>query len=149
MTFKSPYRIGILEDDDDFRSYLTDIIEDDPDLTVVMSAETLAEAKDYKGGIDLCLVDLQLPDGSGVDYLMHLKEMGSATKSLILTILGDRASVLIGFESGANGYLLKDTAPNSITHDIKAVLKGGNPISPQAATHLLSLLRSSQSENVE
>lgn len=134
-------KIGILEDDEDMRAYLAMLLRQSPDMDVVYSCATLEEARVAAKGIqaDLCLVDLQLPDGNGVEFIRHIKET-SDTKALILTILGDKASVLIAFEAGANGYLLKDTPPEQIRRDIRAVINGGNPISPQAATHLLSLM---------
>jgi len=143
-------KIGILEDDEDMRAYLTMLLEQTPDMDVVYACESIQEAhaaaEEFKA--DLCLVDLQLPDGNGVEFIKSLKS-NSDTKALILTILGDKASVLIAFEAGANGYLLKDTPPEQIRRDIRAVINGANPISPQAATHLLTLLRTPQSDIVE
>lgn len=143
-------KIGILEDDEDMRAYLTMLLEQTADMDVVYACESIKEAhaaaEEFKA--DLCLVDLQLPDGNGVEFIKSLKS-NSDTKALILTILGDKASVLIAFEAGANGYLLKDTPPEQIRRDIRAVINGANPISPQAATHLLTLLRTPQSDIVE
>jgi len=137
-----PIKIGILEDDEDMRAYLVMLLQEAEDLEIVYDCGTLSKAIECASKIhaDLCLVDLQLPDGNGVEFIRSLKS-SSKTKALILTILGDKASVLIAFESGANGYLLKDTPPEQIRRDIRAVIKGGNPISPQAATHLLSLIQ--------
>lgn len=142
------FRVGILEDDDDMREYLATIINQSPNLTVVFSAANVAEACSLceQNPTDICLVDLQLPDGSGLDFVEHVKKR-SNTKILILTILGDRTSVLVSLKAGANGYLLKDTPPTQIRRDIHATLKGENPISPQAATHLLKLFQD-QPKNV-
>ncbi len=136
------FSIGILEDDDDMRGYLVTIINQAEGLTLAFAAATVSEAIALSQEVktDLCLVDLQLPDGSGLDFVQHVKSI-SDTKILILTILGDRTSVLVSLKAGANGYLLKDTAPNQIVRDINATLKGESPISPQAATHLLQLFR--------
>ena len=145
-----PIKIGILEDDEDMRAYLSMLLEQTPDMEVVYACESIKEARAAaeKFTADLCLVDLQLPDGNGVEFIKSLKSQ-TETKALILTILGDKASVLIAFEAGANGYLLKDTPPEQIRRDIRAVINGANPISPQAATHLLSLMRTPQSDITE
>ncbi|ANU07431.1 response regulator [Paraurantiacibacter namhicola] len=143
----NPVSIGILEDDADMRGYLSGLLGDEAGMAIAFSCGTLAEARAAvaEGWPDLCLVDIRLPDGSGLDFLQDLKdanEAGAQGHALILTVLGDRASVLLAFEMGANGYLMKDTPPQQILRDVRAVLAGGNPISPQAASHLLSLMRS-------
>ena len=56
-------------------------------------------------------------------------------------MLGDKVSVLAALQAGAQGYLLKDTPPSQIEQAIESVMSGDNPISPQAATHLLTLLK--------
>ncbi|MEE9433248.1 MAG: response regulator transcription factor [Sphingorhabdus sp.] len=137
----NPITIGIVEDDEDMRSYLAVLFRAEADLQVAFECARLDEAlaliKDDRP--DICLVDIRLPDGSGLDFIKALVEYGDS-KSLILTVLGDRASVMLAFEVGANGYLLKDTPPEQIKRDIRAVIAGGNPISPQAATHVISML---------
>lgn len=145
-----PIKIGILEDDDDMRTYLSMLLQDTPDMEVAYACDSLKSAHEAARKIpaDLCLVDLQLPDGNGVEFIKTLKS-ASNTKALILTILGDKASVLIAFEAGANGYLLKDTPAEQIRRDIRAVINGANPISPQAATHLLTLMRAPPSAGAE
>ena len=146
-SMKKSYSVAILEDDDDMRGYLATIIYQTEGLTVALAAATVRAAiaatadLDTIANIDLCLVDLQLPDGSGLEFVKHIKQNSDA-KILILTVLGDRTSVLLSLQAGANGYLLKDTPPNQIRRDITATLNGETPISPQAATHVLQLLQS-------
>ena len=135
--------IGILEDDPDMQEYLAHILKGHPDIQIVFSEATIAGA--IKGiahaeKVDICLVDLQLPDGNGADFVRYLGKQTNA-KALILTILGDRMSVMAALEAGAHGYLLKDTAPNQIIKNIRETMNGANPISPQAATHLLNLFK--------
>ena len=137
------YHIGILEDDPDMRNYLQFILSESPEMSVAFSEETVSGAqKQLKANVpvDICLVDLQLPDGNGADFVKELVAKTSS-KALILTVLGDRTSVLAALEAGAHGYLLKDTAPEQITKHIKDTLAGANPISSQAATHLLRLFQ--------
>jgi len=134
--------VGILEDDDDMRAYLSQIIEATDGMRVGFDAALVAEARKAisSTSIDICLVDLQLPDGNGLDFVADLKDKSNA-KILILTVLGDKTSVLLALQAGANGYLLKDTLPDQIRRDIRSTMEGGNPISPQAATHLLQVFQ--------
>jgi DNA-binding NarL/FixJ family response regulator len=134
-------KIGILEDDAPTRIYLTKLFEDDPAFEVCFSAGTLEAAKQAITGhcLDVALVDIRLPDGTGLDFIATAKA-NSDCRVLILTVLGDRTSVLLAFEFGASGYLLKDTPATQILSDVRALIAGGCPISPQAAAHLLSFV---------
>lgn len=127
------------------RGYLATIVGQSDTLETAFSVGTLAEAKAAcdRGGFDLCLVDIGLPDGSGLDLVRYMKARCGA-KSLILTVLGDRQSVLLALHAGADGYLLKDTPPNQLRRSIEATLAGENPISPQAATYLLQMWKAGE-----
>jgi DNA-binding NarL/FixJ family response regulator len=137
-----PVRVGLLEDNAQFSNYLTAIVDDDEDMVLAFSAETVAEAllAFEIERPDLILVDMQLPDGSGLD-LVSLAAQHPACRIMMLTVLADRGSVLAAFERGAHGYILKDTSPDQIRQNIKAVMTGESPVSPAAATHLLQLFR--------
>lgn len=122
------------------RGYLAHLITSSDDMILSFAAGNIAEAmQNLPTDADICLVDIRLPDGNGIDFIRALQDSGEC-RSLILTILGDKASVLLAFEVGANGYLIKDTPAEQIRRDIRAVISGGNPISPQAATHILALM---------
>jgi DNA-binding NarL/FixJ family response regulator len=145
-----PTRIAILEDDETTRDYLAEMLGQTPGFEIAFACETLAEAN---AALELCsadvaLVDIKLPDGVGLDFIQpFIAKTGG--RALILTILGDKASVLLAFEFGASGYLLKDTPPEQIVRDIRALVDGGVPISPQAATHLLSLIEGAEKPKPE
>lgn len=133
--------VGILEDNFSMRHHFSKIVERSEKLNLCFAAETLAEARAMrrKSSCDIYLVDLQLPDGSGIDFVADL-DKAETGKALILTVLGDKISVLAALQAGAQGYLLKDTPSAQIEQAIISVMDGANPISPQAATHLLSIL---------
>jgi DNA-binding NarL/FixJ family response regulator len=135
-------RIGILEDDLDFGDYLRQTIEGDADMELAFLASTVADAmtRFAEEQPDLLLVDMQLPDGSGLDLVTKASET-STSKIMLLTVLADRKSVLAAFESGAHGYLLKDTPADQIRRNIHAVIEGESPVSPAAASHILALFR--------
>ncbi|WP_322298054.1 response regulator transcription factor [Brevundimonas sp.] len=135
-----PRRIGIVEDDAHLRRYLNDVVDADPRLEVAFTEGDMAGAlrRIETLAVDLWLIDLQLPDGNGADLVPRLKARGKA-KCLILTVLGDRTSVIAALDSGADGYLLKDTDPKALVEGILSALDGYAPISPQAAHFLLDL----------
>lgn len=138
---RRPFLIGILEDDPDFRELLVSIIGPEPEFDTAFVCETVADALasfDAKQP-DLLLVDMQLPDGSG---LALVRAATAANKpSLMLTVLADRKTALAAFEEGVHGYLLKDSEPDVILNGIRATLSGQSPISPAIANHLLQLVR--------
>lgn len=145
MTGTGAALIGILEDDPDLRHYLESVVSATQGLALAFSAGSLADARRAAGEkpFDLCLVDLKLPDGNGLDFVADVKT-SSAAKCLILTVLGDRTSVLLALRSGADGYLLKDTPEEMLRQNIERTLRGETPISPQAATFLLEMWRGAE-----
>lgn len=135
-------RIGILEDDAALRAYLADEVRGGDGMTVAVECGRLTEAIEALRNepADLWLVDINLPDGSGLDFIEAVNRSTKA-KTLILTVLGDRQTVMSALKSGADGYLLKDTLPDQLRGYIRQTLDGETPISPKAATYLLGLIR--------
>jgi DNA-binding NarL/FixJ family response regulator len=134
-------RVVIVEDDRGMREQLIDLISSSPALDLAGIAPTLQAGRrlvDLQP--DLFLVDLGLPDGSGLDLIVDIKARGSA-KVLVLTMFGDRETVVSAVRSGADGYLLKDSEPAVILEGIAVTLQGGAPLSAAAAVFLLERLR--------
>jgi DNA-binding NarL/FixJ family response regulator len=142
MTDHTPNnRIAIVDDDPIVRDYLIDIVTGANELDVAGIAPNLAKARellDLKP--DLFLVDIGLPDGSGLDFVAEIKVAGDA-RALVLTSFGDRETVVSAIRAGADGYLLKDSAPGTILDGIRSTLAGGAPVSSAAAVYMLELLR--------
>ncbi len=138
---KDEIAVGIVEDDDDLRAYLSSVVSGAPGLRLAFAAGSLIEAgRRMRHAVDVCLIDIQLPDGNGLDFAARLKAQTDA-KALILTVLGDRESVFAALQVGADGYLLKDTPPEQIVRDIKSAFAGASPVSPRAAAHLLKAFK--------
>lgn len=135
------FTVGILEDDQAFSEVLTALIDADPKLELVFAVSFVADAcAAFKASEpDIVLVDMQLPDGTGLPLIRAATEAGKP--SLMLTVLADRDSVLAAFGEGAQGYLLKDSPPARISEGIHAALSGQSPISPEVAIFLLQLVR--------
>lgn len=137
----STARVAIVEDDPSMREQLIELISASPELDLAGIAPTLQAGRrliDLQP--DLFLVDLGLPDGSGLDLIADIKTRGSA-KVLVLTMFADRETVVSAVEGGADGYLLKDSAPAVILEGIAVTLQGGAPLSAAAAVFLLERLR--------
>jgi DNA-binding NarL/FixJ family response regulator len=134
-------RIAIVEDDRAMREQLIELISTSPELDLAGIAPTLQAGRrliDLQP--DLFLVDLGLPDGSGLTLISEVKA-GSSAKVLVLTTFGDRDTVVSAVRGGADGYLLKDSTSSVILDGIAVTLQGGAPLSAAAAVFLLERLR--------
>lgn len=131
--------VMIVEDDPPTRAYLAASVSGAEDLDLVGEVGTVSEGKALveKHQPAVLLVDLALPDGSGLEIIRTAKEKSPGTLSLVITVFGDEQSVLSAIAAGAQGYLLKDSTARRIAESIRDLLLGGAPISPPIARHLL------------
>lgn len=134
-------RVVIVDDDPIVRAHFRDIVSTQSSMVVTGEADCLATAIHL---IDreprLFLLDLGLPDGSGLDLIPIIRARSNA-RVLIVTSFGDRETVVQALQAGADGYLLKDSDAGVILAGIEATMAGGAPISPAAAVYLLETLR--------
>jgi DNA-binding NarL/FixJ family response regulator len=84
------------------------------------------------------LVDLGLPDRSGIEVIERCCRMQPACAVMVLTMFGDENNMLRAFEAGARGYLLKDGTEEDLAAHIRALHAGGSPMSPIIARQLLT-----------
>jgi len=133
----------LVEDDPTFIAAFTRAIERAADLRLVGAASTFAEGKALieRTAPDVLLVDLGLPDGSGIDLIRLARERHPDCDAMVATVFGDEAHVIQSIEAGATGYLLKDSADEDIAEQIRRLHGGGSPISPVIARRLLTRFR--------
>lgn len=136
-------QVMIVEDEPRTRERLASIIDDHPDLRLLGQVGSLAEARDALARQlpEVILLDLGLPDGSGLDLLDELGERRANIGVLVISVLGDESSVLRAIERGAGGYLLKDADDAAVVAAINQLLAGGAPLSPSIAVHLMRRLQ--------
>jgi DNA-binding NarL/FixJ family response regulator len=135
-------KVLVVEDDRVLRQNLIDTVKSDPSLEFVGEADCVTAALSLLGlRPHVILLDLGLPDGSGIDVIKAFRDDGQNFKTLVITVFEDKASVLRTLRAGADGYILKDTSPGDILANVHSVLAGETPIGGRAAGHLLSILR--------
>src|SRR5690606_6612544 len=85
----------------------------------------------------LALVDLGLPDGSGIELIQHLRTVDPALCILVISAWSTEHHVLTALRAGATGYVLKDRDDMEVALSISNVLRGGAPIDPFIARRIL------------
>jgi len=139
---RPPARVIVVEDDERLRRYATQALAGAQEITVVGEAGTLAEGLPLVDlAPDLALLDLGLPDGSGISVIEAIRARVPGCRVLVFTVFEDKASVLGTLKAGADGYILKDTSAEMLLAHVRATIAGETPISARAASHLLSLVR--------
>ena len=109
----------------------------------VVEAATIGEARaraNVSGPLELCVLDLGLPDGSGLDLLAELRSAGWQ-RLVVLSAADDPYSVRAAFVAGAQGYLLKSASPVVVADGVRRVLDGGVYADPSVASLLAAGLR--------
>jgi DNA-binding NarL/FixJ family response regulator len=144
----------IVEDDAVHGVYLTDAVLRIAGAKVSAWLKRAAElrrrlADATRDAPDLVLLDLGLPDGSGVTLVREIRERWPETRILVVSVLTDERSVVDAIRSGASGYVLKDGDGAAVTASIRNVLDGQNPISPGVARYLISFVTSSSGPTID
>jgi DNA-binding NarL/FixJ family response regulator len=132
-------KIAIVEDDDFTRQRISSI------LKLRMPQANIAEFQDLKAAQkfaathsqDFWLIDLGLPDGSGIELIRDVKKICQHANVLVLSVFGDVDNIVNSIEAGANGYLLKDAVERDLIDALDAIDSGGTPLSPMIASRLL------------
>ena len=104
-------RIVVVDDHDTFRDPLAFMLEREADLTVVASPRSLSEARGVlesaELAVDVAIVDLNLPDGSGADLIKDLRASRPRAKALVLSAMSEQRYLAEAIEAGAAGVMHK------------------------------------------
>ncbi|OCR25109.1 LuxR family transcriptional regulator [Pseudomonas syringae] len=138
-----PIRVVLVEDDVIFQQALRDTLAAATDIELVTVAGNCAEGllALEQPSADVLLVDLGLPDGSGIDVIRAAHARWPDCNIMVSTAFGDELHVMQSLEAGATGYLLKDSTPASVAAEIRSLHQGGSPISPLIARQILMRFR--------
>jgi DNA-binding NarL/FixJ family response regulator len=128
----------IVDDHPVVREGLKTFLDLQADLEVVAEAGSLAEVRERAEGAapDLILLDVQLPDGNGLDLVPELIRLPSNPRVLILTSFLEETYVREAMRRGAGGYLLKHAGPRALVDRVRAALRGEVPLDPAAVSVL-------------
>jgi DNA-binding NarL/FixJ family response regulator len=138
--------VALVEDDPGTRERLARAIEGSADLDLLFAAATAGELMRWlpEHPVEVLLVDIGLPDGSGIDLIRQALRLHPACEVMVITMFGDEGSMLQAFEAGARGYLLKDGTEDDLARHVRSLRAGGSPMSPVIARRLLDRMQRSQ-----
>jgi DNA-binding NarL/FixJ family response regulator len=144
MTTRPKISVAIVEDDTGMRERFARVIRGEQTLHFAFGASTGAELLDWfsDNAVDVLLVDLGLPDMSGLEVIRRCRRLQPACAMMVITMFGDEANMLSAFEAGAGGYLLKDDTEADLAQHVLSLHAGGSPMSPIIARQLLVRWRS-------
>jgi len=137
-------RIIVIDDHDTFRDPLAFMLEREQDLTVVARPRSLAEAREVLGsadlGVDVALVDLNLPDGSGADFIKELQRARPRAMALVLSATTDQRQLAGAIEAGAAGIMHKSAPLGDLVDAVRRLAAGEQLLSQQEVIEALRFL---------
>jgi DNA-binding NarL/FixJ family response regulator len=138
-----PIRVFLADDHEIVRRGLAALIDSQDDLEVVGEAGTAAQARARIPAVrpDVAVLDVRLPDGSGIDVCRRLKQDHPAIRCLILTAYDDEEALNAAVIAGADGYVIKDIRGSTLLDDIRACAAGRRLIDPRVVSRVATRLR--------
>ena len=136
---ESPIRVFLLDDHELVRRGLHDLMDGEPDVTVVGEAARAADAIRDIGALlpDVAILDLRLPDGSGVEVCRQIRTDYPSVACLILTSFDDRHALLAAIASGAAGYILKEIRSEDLLSAVRKAASGQSLLDPTVTSGVL------------
>jgi DNA-binding NarL/FixJ family response regulator len=139
--------VFLMDDHEVVRRGLADLISSDPEMTVVGEAGTCAEG--LQGIVtkqpNVAVLDVRLPDGSGIEVCRDLRSLAPHVNVLMLTSYADDEALLSAVLAGAHGYVLKDIRSNDLIQMIRDVSTGKSLLDAAAVDAVRSRLRQGSS----
>ena len=136
-------RVFIVDDHEVVRRGIAALIDAQDDMEIVGEAATAAQARSRIRAVipDVAVLDVRLPDGSGIDVCRAVKQDLATIRCLMLTAYDDEDALRAAVIAGADGYVIKDIRGTSLLDNIRAAARGKRLIDPRIASRVSSQLR--------
>jgi two-component system, NarL family, response regulator DevR len=139
----SQIRVFLLDDHEIVRMGVRDLLEAEPDITVVGEAGTASSALARIPALrpDVAVLDVRLPDGDGVTVCREIRSAMPQVACLMLTSFGDDEALFDAIMAGAAGYVLKQIRGTDLVGAVRTVAAGQSLLDPQAASKVMRRMR--------
>jgi RNA polymerase sigma factor (sigma-70 family) len=136
-------RVFLLDDHEIVRRGLADLLELERDIEVVGEAGNKADALHRLPACrpDVAILDVRLPDGSGVDVCREIRDTMPGTRALMLTSYTDDEALFDAIMAGASGYVLKEIRGSALVDAVRRIASGQSLLDPAATQRVLDRLR--------
>ena len=142
-------RTFLVDDHELVRRGISDLLSAQPDIDVVGEAATAAQARARIRATtpDVVILDVRLPDGSGIDVCRDVRSESPTTRCIILTAYDDDEAIYAAVLAGASGYVLKDIRGSGLVDSIRAVAAGKSLLDPTLAARVVERISSHHSQD--
>ena len=144
-------RVFLLDDHEVVRRGVGDLLQAEGDIEVVGESASAAEATRRIPALrpDVAVLDVRLPDGSGIDVCRNVRSVDPTIKGLILTSYEDDEALFAAIMAGAAGYLLKQIRGNDLVDTVRRVAAGQSLLDPAVTQRVLERIRNPVEEPKE
>jgi DNA-binding NarL/FixJ family response regulator len=138
-------RVILVEDEPWVRKGVETLLRDKGCTVQAFARGADAIAAASRGAVDAAVVDIGLPDMSGIEVIAELRQVAPACVSVAFTQHDDPATVLGALRAGARGYLVKNAASDRIVPSLREAIAGGMPLSPSVAALVVEIMLGAES----
>ncbi|MFE6485652.1 response regulator [Streptomyces sp. NPDC057757] len=148
FTEQNPIRVFLLDDHEVVRRGLTDLLDSEPDISVVGDADSVEHALVRGPALrpDVAVLDVRLPDGDGISVCRELRSRMPELACLMLTSFDDEEALLDAIMAGAAGYVLKQIKGSDLVAAVRTVASGQSMLDPTTTARLMRSLRADPAE---
>ena len=140
---KAGIKVFLLDDHEIVRRGVKELLETEPDITVIGEAGTAASALARIPALrpDVAVLDVRLPDGDGVTVCREIRSRMPEVACLMLTSFGDDEALFDAIMAGAAGYVLKQIRGTDLVGAVRTVASGESMLDPEAASKVMARMR--------
>ncbi|MET7451973.1 response regulator transcription factor [Streptomyces sp. NPDC005574] len=149
FTEQDPIRVFLLDDHEVVRRGLADLLDTEPDISVVGDAGTVDHALARGPALrpDVAVLDVRLPDGDGISVCRELRSQMPELACLMLTSFDDEEALLDAIMAGASGYVLKQIKGSDLVSAVRTVASGQSMLDPATTARLMRSLRADPADS--
>jgi len=142
-------KVAIIEDHVEFRKSIFYILQSTEGFICTGEFSSVEQALKELKEAEVILLDINLPGISGIEGINSLKELLPECRIIMLTVFDDNNNIFNAILKGADGYLLKKTAPIRILQAIEDAAEGGSPITPNIARQVLQFFKANSASTTK